>query len=74
MLSWPRWRWITVSGTPAWIRQPALVCLRSWGLGPFVRSLSLALVKAGMAARRWCGSSALARDRWVLRASPCRSK
>lgn len=33
MLSWPRWRWITVSGTPAWIRQPALVCLRSWGLG-----------------------------------------
>src|SRR6476619_4176519 len=32
---------------PAWMSQLALVCLRSWGLGRFVRPFSLALVKAG---------------------------
>jgi hypothetical protein len=31
----------------------ALVCLRSWGLGRFVRPLSLALVKAGAQTLVW---------------------
>ena len=53
MLSWPRWRWMTVSGTPAWISHDAFVCLRSCGLGRLVRPFTLALATAGTQAFVW---------------------
>jgi hypothetical protein len=60
-------QWYTALDEPR-----AMVRLRSWGLGRFVRPFSLAVVKAGNQTLVW--KFCARRDRWVLRASPSRSE